>query len=105
MSLLALKNALLNTRYALRTGKYTSYLLPGLILSIVLSPLLFIGGFLNDLSLMFKNIPVLGWIILVINGVFSSISNTAYSFLIVTLLSPVYSYLSERIETDMSGNT
>ena len=47
----------------------------------------------------------MGWIILVINGVFSSISNTAYSFLIVTLLSPVYSYLSERIETDMSGKT
>lgn len=105
MSLLALKNALLNTSYALRTGKYISYLLPGFILSVILSPLLFFGGFLGELTLAFKNIPVLGWIILIINGVFSSISNTVYSFLIITLLSPVYSYLSERIEKDMSGKT
>jgi len=104
MNYQAIKLAILRTGDTLRSGKYNAYLLPGFILTVILSPLFLFGSLFNNFTLLFENVPVLGWIFLVINGILSSLAQATHSFLILTILSPVYSYLSERLESDSTNN-
>lgn len=93
----------------LKSNRYATFYIPSIVISILFLPLY--GGvhFLDFLTSLLHDIPIVGkYISLVINELLSFITNFLdflFSFLLVTALSPVNAKLSEKMEQDTTSNT
>ena len=91
----------------LMKGKYWIYLLPSIIISLVF---FFIAGIISSIFSFVNyadSVPFLGETletgVTATKGFFSYLGDIFYQFLILTVLSPVYCLLSEKVDNDFTG--
>lgn len=84
-------------------GKFWLYLIPslavGLLFFITSEFISGMFGFLNKAG----DVPVFGSVVEAGKGFFSYVGDFIYQFVILTILSPVYCLLSEKVDNELSG--
>lgn len=88
-------------------GKYLIYFLPGLVVGLIFFPIFFTTETISDSLSFVENIPLIGnFLNTLIGGTFGIIQFIflqAFTFFILTVLSPFNTLLSEKIESDICG--
>lgn len=101
--------AIIEVVYQLSKGKYWIYFIPGLVLTLIYFFLTYRANSIVESVSILERIPFFGsYINQVVSAAFSLIGfivEQIYIFAIITLLSPFNTYLSEKLDTELTGQT
>ena len=97
------RKALAMTVQALTSTRYWRYFVPSMVLAVAFGATTGGAAWLLSLAEAWKSIPVLGSLLVFASDALLTVWNFAFEFLVLTLLSPLNSYLSEKIDEDHYG--